>query len=340
MAPDTKLTYPIPHDDKGGSVFVYGDKACSHLIIMCPGWPDDHSAVERMARRLAESGNCLVGVACLPGFDDRRPEKPWQSHWKDGYSFDEWVVCLREAIKALRAHSTADKAKLTGIFHDWGCFVGFQYTNHEIARAGKEPDEMVPDQLVLMDVLLGPHPKTPDKPRPKVPMLARVYKGVAMVSYQLTLAISWFLHRYVSRYLAVVYLTIASGFLWLFRLSPGNYDDFCYLAENSRGPLRTLYMCYPYYRMWKAVITGVPARRIFRFAFLPLDLERTPILYLYGTAKPFQLHSPNSLALLERESQQGHRSRVVPIEGGGHWFHWKKPDVAFEHVNKFVLELK
>jgi hypothetical protein len=129
--PTTQLAYLIPRFDGEGSLHVFGNQNSSHLVIMCAGFPDDQRAFSPLAKRLATTEGCLVGVACLPGYDG-----DVTSHPKDGYSFADLVICLREAVKALRSHSTksVDETQLTAIFHDWGVVPGFKYTNEVLAE--------------------------------------------------------------------------------------------------------------------------------------------------------------------------------------------------------------
>jgi pimeloyl-ACP methyl ester carboxylesterase len=334
--PCTTISYPIPHDESGGTLLVYGKQTGStHLILMCAGFPDDHSAFQPLAMEIAVSlSHCLVGVACLPGYDNR-PEMPWKKKmWKEGYSFDDWVSCLREAVKTLRRYSTSNnQAKLTLCLHDWGCVAGLQFTNQSIKDAASD---LIPDQLIILDVLLGPHPKTVDKPCPVTSKLTTIYTGVATASYWVSLATTWLLQRYVSSYLAGAYFALAYAVLFILRLTPGGAVDSVYLQTKSFDFFHLMYMAYPYFYVCKAILTNNPLRG----AFLPFDLKRTPILYLYGTAKNFHFHDPVGLELLERESQQeGHRSRVVPIRKGGHWFYHQEPQQCLEHIQAFVNEL-
>jgi pimeloyl-ACP methyl ester carboxylesterase len=332
VQPFTKVTYPIPHDDSGGCLFVYGNADAPHLVIMCAGFPDDQSVFQPLASRIASSCNCLVGVGCIPGYDEEKK----QEQWKDGYSFEDWVACLREAVKALRAQAKDNNAKLTGIFHDWGCVAGLMYTNRSLQEGLRE---LIPDQLVLLDILLGPHPKTKDKPRVVIPKLTQFHTTMSLIIYQLALAKTWFLQRYVSQHLALAYLSISTVVLKVLRLLPGSDADSPHiLPKTSRKAFKILYMTYPYYIAWKAILTG-NARSTFRSAYLPLDLNRTPILFLWGASKHFQLHSFKAVALLERENKNGGRSRVVRVENAGHWLYLQQEDLCFEKIKTFLQEL-
>lgn len=333
--PVAKLVHPIPHDDTGGLLYIFGDaKNASKLIITCAGYPDDHAAFVPLASNLvASSQDCLVGVSCIPGFDDR-PEKPWTDHCKDGYSFQEWTVALKEAVKTLRLHSTNPEATLTFIAHDWGSLLALFYT-HSCLR--DDLKELLPDQLVLLDVLLFPHPKMIDEPKSNIPIRTRLYQSVALLSYQVVLASLFFLQRYVSRFLAVIYYGLSFLLLGLVGLIPVTFQDMAYhrSCPVSRQLYRSLYMAYPYFNLWKAILTG-KTRTSLEGAHLPLDLVKTPILYMYGANKRFHFHSYEGLAILEGQADMGHRSRVVRVQGAGHWLHIQQQETCLQEIVKFL----
>jgi len=331
--PDKICSYPIPHDDTGGSLHLFGNVNAPHLVIMCPGFPDDHSVFHPLAARIASTCNCLVGVTCLPGYDDGAyPDRAW----KDGFSFIEWASCVREAVKTLRKQSVSKDAKLTGIFHDWGCLTGVMYTNQAIFADSKE---LIPDQVVLFDVLATPHPKETNVPKVDVPKLQQAYIGLVLFSYQIVFANTWLLQRYVSDYLAAAHLGLGSLLLFILRLNPISLQDYTHAIPIFRYRLfQAMYMAYPYFNLWKVIFTG-KIRETFPGAYLPRDLERTPILFLYGGSKNAPLHKFNSLALLEQEWKMGNRSRAVCIEKAGHWLYLQEPDTCFENVKTFLEEL-
>ncbi len=125
------VTYPISGDEKGGALYIFGDSTSSRIAIMSAGFPDDQSIFCPLASRLAKETGTLVGVTCIPGFDDRE-DKSWTTHKKEGYTWDEMVHAFREAVKVLRSESTFSstktsektKAELVGIFHDWAVVPG------------------------------------------------------------------------------------------------------------------------------------------------------------------------------------------------------------------------
>ena len=103
--PDTVapyVAYASPNGKPNGALCVFGDPSSPRMALLCAGFPDDHTVFLPFAKELSREG-VLVGVMCLPGFDDR-PEDgvPWQSHPREGFSFDETVSSVREASKSLK----------------------------------------------------------------------------------------------------------------------------------------------------------------------------------------------------------------------------------------------
>jgi pimeloyl-ACP methyl ester carboxylesterase len=336
--PAVKLSYPFPRCGEG-SIHLFGSRDASHLVIMCAGFPDDHKAFTPLAVRLAEECGYLVGVICLPGYGT--PFDPSTFH-KDGYSFADWVASLREAVKALRSHSTkpTSKTKLTGIFHDWGVIAGLQYTNQTIEE---EVKDLMPSQLVIFDVLLGYHPKTTDKPKlsEKDSAIKTTYNSLRVLLYQMFLAIAFVLQKYLPKSMIIAYLSVGSLILKTIEFFPMSRQDFKYvdLQQYVRpsGLSRLAYICYPYRNMIQALFSG-NVGSAFANCSLPLDLTKTPVLFLYGGGKPVSLHNPKAVALLDQEQEQGNRSRSVKVEDAGHWLHWSHLDTCFQEIQQFLKE--
>lgn len=60
------------------------------------------------------------------------------------------MVCgIRDAVKVLRAESTNEKAKLTGIFHDWDVSPGMMWANRSLEDSNADSLS----EIVLFDVL-------------------------------------------------------------------------------------------------------------------------------------------------------------------------------------------
>ena len=142
--PPLKVLYAIAGDEKAGLMLVFGKKSAKRVALCCAGFPDDHSIFVPFASRLAEENDTLVGIICIPGYDDR-PERPWTEHNKDGYSFDEMVSSFRDAAMKLLAETSEQNPTFTGIFHDWGVFPGLIFTNIAVEME----QHYAPDNLVI-----------------------------------------------------------------------------------------------------------------------------------------------------------------------------------------------
>lgn len=318
------VTYPISENPEGGSLFIYGDSSASKIAIACPGFPDDHEVLLPFASRLANEANILVGVMCIPGFDCSET-KSLSSHKKGGYSFDEMTNAVREAVKALRLESTSSsKAKLIGVFHDFGVPVGSQWANRSVEDGSSDG----PDELIFFDVLLPPHVDTTDKPiAPKPTFMTKVITYF----YRIIFALSFKVQHYVGKIPAVFVFLLGMIPLELFRLSP-TYDIDKDVMKEREVPIslhQLIYMCYPYchvvFKPWDIDMT------------LPKNLTSIPVLYMYGTEKRTQFHDYVSLKILEREESEGRsKSKAIAVDGAGHYLFVQKPDVCYEAVKDFL----
>jgi hypothetical protein len=354
--PDKKITYAIPHEEDGGCLFLYGKPDAAHIVLTCAGFPDDHGSFGPLAQRLAKESNCLVGVTCLPGFDDR-PEKPWRSHHKAGFTFLEAVASLHEATKVLRAQSTNPEAKFTAIFHDWGCLVGLMFTNRALKMCSQEQNDnsskeqgqhaFTPDQVVLFDVCLAPHPKATKVPVPPRRSIQYIlYDLSVQVAYRLHLALCFLLQRYRFHQMATHLLEFGFSLLNLLHLGPvraiDNKLSSVVIARSDANAMdykeRLAYIAYPYYYLYKVVLTGNMKTQL-AGAHLPQDLTATPVLYLYGVDKNIQFHQDNGVCLLQQEHEQGRsRSNAIAVQEAGHWLYQQQAEYCFAHVNAFIQE--
>lgn len=332
-SPNKIVPYYITDDPNGGALFLYGNPDSSNIAIFCAGFPDDHEIGQAFCSRLAEENKTFVGLMCLPGYDDR-PDKPWEAHKTEGYTFKEMTATVREAVKVLRAESTNDKAKLTGIFHDWGVLPGTIWANQALE------DEFAdsPDQLVLFDVL-GPVHKVQRKDSPDSKGLT-VFDIVVTLLYRFFLATAFGLQLYVSKYIALLWHILANTFLKSFNLGPVFEIDYIVVSsrEKKLELKRAIYMAYPYFYMFKAVFSG-KARSEFQDFTLTKDLKKTPILYLYGPQKRAMFHDNRALKYLEREAKENRsKSKAIAVEGTGHWLYIQQPDICLKEVMEFMTK--
>jgi hypothetical protein len=84
MSSEREIRYPIPGNDTGGRLILYGDANAPQILFFCGGFPDDCRSFGPLAERIAAE-NALCGVTCLPGFDYDDNETKFKEH---GYSFE------------------------------------------------------------------------------------------------------------------------------------------------------------------------------------------------------------------------------------------------------------
>ena len=291
-----------------------------------------------LASRLASEMNCLVGVMALPGYDDR-PEKPWTSHPAEGYTFNEWANAVRDAVKALKGYSISKSTpkKLTGIFHDWGVVAGLMHTNQAL-ESESDKDTTAVDQMVLFDVLLDAHPETPGIESVVVPrksFFRRIYDTVTTLSYRILFANVYFTQRFVSKHLARLKMGLGLTSLRALGLIPSRPVDEPAWKEYPVDPNRLMYMTYPYFGLFRSIVFG-KMHRDFRGAHPPINLRKTPVLYMYGLDKNIMFHPDSSVALLQQENKNGNKSNAIAIEDAGHWLYLQKADQCFGEIKRFM----
>ncbi|KAL3902681.1 MAG: hypothetical protein SGILL_010739 [Bacillariaceae sp.] len=301
---------------------------------MSAGYPDSQQAFTPMAKRLASSSECLVGITCPPGYDDALDVTAYP---KEGFTFEDWIPTLREAVKALRKYSqkSVEQTTLTGIFHDWGVVMGCMYANQVV-----EEKDLKLDRIVIYDVLLPPHRKCKDWDRTKKYENKSLWNYCCFMIYQLFLAGAFLCNRYLPKYLTLVYYMVGSAFMQLLGTFPVSQSDTEYIeASLNVREMSTLhriwYMSYPYFQFWKHVFTG-NMRDLYRQLSLPQDLVETPVLYLYGASKRYDLGDANAVELLKQQEQtEGRHSRVLEVKNAGHWLYYQQPDICFNAMQKF-----
>mmetsp|Transcript_7780 Transcript_7780/g.8596 ORF Transcript_7780/g.8596 Transcript_7780/m.8596 type:complete len:356 (-) Transcript_7780:104-1171(-) len=340
-SPNKTLHYSIGGIEKAGALYLYHNNKTKdeikHIVLCCAGFADDHQIFMKYASDLSKSEkNTLVGVISFPGYD-HRPDFPWTKHKRDGYTFEEWILSMKDAVKLLRKeenrmNSDGKKAKFTAVYHDWGVVYGLKYTNRVIEESSTD---LIPDKVVLFDVLTSVHPKCKNVPS-NVPAQSR-YQIIVEHLYRVLLAVSFWIGRYVSSLLAPFVLVIGFSILGLIQLSP-LYDEVD--GKISRIPKvivfddmrRLVYMAHPYYYFLCSAVNSAFAKKLKDGMSLPLNLERTPILYMYGTDKPCDFHDLTALQLLKDTSS----CKVVSVPDAGHYLYIQQPQICLDEVIQFM----
>lgn len=322
VVPRKIVHYRIANDPKAGALYLYGNPDSSHIAIFCAGYPDDHEHGQTFCFRLANENDMHIGLMCLPGYDDRK-DKPWEKHSSEGFTFNEMVTSMREAVKVLRSESTYSNVKLTGIFHDWGVYVGSTWTNMTM----EESSEMAPNDLILFDVLPPTHKNHDNVPNKSSPLSI----------YQVVLALSFAIRMKMSIVLARLIFILGLKFLKTFRLSPSLSIDSKTLMNRTR-PMsidKMIFMAYPYYNFCKAKIIG--SNDEFLHFTLPKNLNDTPVLYLYGTEKRFMFHDESVVQYLKREIREKRsKSNAIAVVGAGHWLYVQNPESCLKEISAFM----
>jgi hypothetical protein len=294
----TIIRYAIPGNESGGLLHIYGEGTASNVILYCGGWPDGVEPFTSMAMRLATSGStdttdgCFVGVTCWPGFDfESYQQLKFRGFKRGGYNFNEVLCCIREAAKQLFVeyyrHHADVKDKLdtpqpqfTVIFHDFGVLPGLMFVNRSI----EEDDfaEHTPNRIVLLDVLLEPHPHFKSQFWHLSPY--SVHELLVYLVYRGTFACAFAMLRFLSESIGLLTFRIMYMFVVMLRLAPlhPRCSDMMLLEERKMDHHHLIYTFYPYYYLFRAMLFN---KKELVHGCLPLNLVKTPILYLYGEEK-------------------------------------------------------
>lgn len=341
LQPNRIANYPIPGDETGGRLFLFGNPNAQKIIFFCPGYPDDHSCFSPLAARLAKELDAFCGVTCLAGYDDC-PEKSWTSFRPQGYTMEEWVQALRTAAKIFRQEATHDKVVFTNIFHDWGSLVGCTFANRVLEE--KDP-WLSPNQIVYFDILpFQAHKDEPKRPPPEQHSFWRIFIELL---YKPPLALAFFLYHRISKYPAILVSRATLRLLEVSGLSPFGRHDWDTIRGRKLDPSRMTYMTFPYYKatvetlqlpckLYKDILfsfyTASVAMKSMAAFHLPL-LDQVPVLFLYGSSKRVPLHDQNVADFLHEHAG---KSDSIGVQNAGHWAHLQQPDVCFEAVKKFI----
>jgi pimeloyl-ACP methyl ester carboxylesterase len=347
------FNYPIPGNPTGGILHIYGEpSAAQDVILYCGGFPDGLEPISELAERLAttrdgQDRGCYVGVTCFPGFDNKTfNEQKFTGFKKSGFTFDEVTCCVRDAADLLfKEHaksvsSSTDECKTTFTLmaHDWGAIIGHLFINRAIEE--RSFTQHKPDRLVMLDVLLFPHPKSNYKEKLRG---REIYKpttrdNLLALSYRAAFAMSFAALQYISEAVGLIVMAVLTTIVFsILKLDPlQDIDNEQWIHNSYAKDLKhCLYMMYPYYHMFKDMSKG--SATFLDGKTLPLDLKETPVLYMYGAKKNVMFHNHRSIALLEREEKEGlSESRVVRLEESGHWMYIQEPEVCESEIRKFL----
>jgi pimeloyl-ACP methyl ester carboxylesterase len=317
-----KVHFSINGDSTAGTLFVMGNKASKNVLFFHGGFPDDHSVFLPLAKQIASTQDCLIGVSCMPGY---HLEEPWNFK-PEGFTFNEMTQCCHDAIQTLMAQSSCRDARLMCILHDWGVLVGIQYVTQ---RQGT-----MPTQLVLFDVCAPPHPSI--KIQAPTPSLYQVFTETL---YRIVFAICFVLQRSVSSSLAQFIYPFCAFILFrnnIVKLGPVKACDVEFIEAHPVKKL--IWMMYPYWHLLTSLLSSEGRTMLETFHLPPL--EDMPVLYMYGLDKNAMFHDLASVQLLEQEMHAGKKSKIVPVKNAGHWLYVQQPDLCYQQVVEFCFGKK
>jgi pimeloyl-ACP methyl ester carboxylesterase len=332
--------YPLPgNTGANGRVLLFGPPSAKHVVLFCAGFPDDcMSSFVPLAKRLSESvdESFLCGVTCLPGFDYYEDTFEKHNYNIDGYTFENWVTALRDASKTLLEYSTNEQAEYVGVFHDWGVVAGAMYSSRETDNQNK--NKPLFSRLIYLDVLPPPHADY------KIPGEKNLYKTAVEVSYRASLALCFVVRRYISVTCSSVTFMATFGILKIFNLLPTcPEDDRTLKIREKEDPhfklSRVTYMAYPYYQLGKVRLSLGDIFEAFPGFHLPKNSSAVPVLYMYGGGKAINFHDTTWLEFLDNVCKnENKKSKIVKVDGAGHWFYLQHPDLTFDEIKKFICD--
>ena len=195
--------------------------------------------------------------------------------------------------------------------------------------------ELIPDELVLLDVCMPPHPKTDTSSlQIEHSFIETLFTWLALFVMQINMAFAFLTQYYITPDIAV--LQYFAGFTiarWMLLFPYHDVDDGNFATRLAAVNMHHLmYMMYPYYYYWKSKLCFW--KNELQGCHLPIDLRKTPVLYMYGQDKNIMFHNPTMIALLEEEFMQCRRSKAVEVRNAGHWLHLQQEEVCFEEIKK------
>ena len=319
-----RVPAPLLEHDGATELLVIGPADASTVVYLQAGFPDDQTAFVGLARKLAQDDDCLVGLGCMPEFDNTtgtmlRP---------GGYSFDQIALCFSQSVATLRAESTDSSSTLVIGMHDWGVVPGCMFARRA-CKAGNRA--LCPAKVICFDVLPPVAPPTGGSSTP-----LSSFKGVPMYTvfvhlvYRAAFASVFALSR-ISTFLGTILLGMVHVCFIIFSrcLNPTSALD----AERGMGPsVRKPQLvancCYPYFQMFKEGLFG---GALLTELGLP-PLERMPLLFIYGKEKNTMFHTQAALALID--AAEG--SAQFGLEGAAHWCYKQKEDECVRLVRAFL----
>lgn len=252
----------------GIEVHVEGDGP--ETIVMVHGWPDTYRLWDAQVAALKSRYRCVRFT--LPGFDGKPQRR--------AFTIDEISDFIRHVCE-----QAAPGRKVILLLHDWGSVFGYQFYMRHPQLVAKVIGVDVGDPVSMRRELT-------------------VSVALAVVSYQLILALAWLLGG-----------KAGDGITrWMARR----------LRCPSDPALISSAMDYPYFMTW----FGGAQNFVSHFReFKP----ECPMLYLYARRKPFMFHARSWLEYLERRAG----NKIVGFDTG-HWIMSVEPQRFNQVVGEWL----
>lgn len=209
-------------------------------IVFLAGFPDNELSGwgKDVPEEFSKHYRCIF--MCLPEYGQKRDktnDKPW------GYEQEEILTMIHATINSLGMSNK----KFIMIAHDWGAFFALLYTT-------RYPDAL--SKLVLCDVGMVDPFALPVATIPYI-IFYQIYFAVAyiiaqVISFQLGNTLFWALKRY-------------------FQFMMPTPNDRFHLPESEI----TVHKCYPYYYLWRRLLTGT---------MLKVKFPTCPLLFLVSVS--------------------------------------------------------
>lgn len=208
-------------------------------LVFLSGFPDNETSGwgEVLPEALGKKYRCIY--ICLPGYSkNQSPQntKPW------GFEQEEILTMMNNTL----AHLGLQSSPFLLVAHDWGAFFALLYTTRFPSQVSR---------LVLCDVgMVDPF---------ALPVLTIPY----ILFYQVFFAIAYILSQVVS-------FSVGNAMFWgikAFSFMMPTPDDRFHLPVSEI----TVRKCYPYYYLWKRLLTGT---------MLKAKFPTCPLLFMVSVA--------------------------------------------------------
>lgn len=278
------------------------------VLFFIHGFPDDEKMWERQAAYFGERGY-RCALVTMPHYT---AEPTHRCLWRSsGYDFDELADMLAMAIRSV---SPQDPVNL--VVHDWGSVYGF-------FTYAKYPSLV--QRIVSLDV--GFYPGLCMGPTSFWAAGRLIFFGSV---YQYMLIFIWILH-----FVPIIGQPLAGKLFsgWARHGKKFLVDQGCHWPSDPASLKALPGMCYSYFylhfRFWLSFfgLRKHPGQDLLEQTF-----PECPMLYAFGTLKPFMFHTEAWLESMHARPA----CEVHAIEGAFHWLNWDKPDLVNELISKFL----